>query len=76
MTSAFIDPKVIPPVFSIVILIAVIRWTGVARLVRGEFLRFREAEFTLAAQALGFSSVRTIFLHILPNAMAFVIHHT
>lgn len=70
MVSAFIDPKIIPPIFSIVILIALIRWTGVARLVRGEFLRFREAEFALAAQALGFSSMRTIFGHILPNAMA------
>ena len=70
MVSAFIDPKIIPPIFSIVILIALIRWTGVARLVRGEFLRLREAEFALAAKALGFSSRRTIFLHILPNAMA------
>ncbi len=70
MVSAFIDPKIIPPIFSIVILIALIRWTGVARLVRGEFLRLREAEFALAAKSLGFSSRRTIFLHILPNAMA------
>jgi peptide/nickel transport system permease protein len=70
MVSAFIDPEVLPPIFSIVILIALIRWTGVARLVRGEFLRYREAEFALAARALGFSSARTIFLHILPNAMA------
>jgi len=70
MAAAFVDPNLIPPIFSIVILIALIRWTGVARLVRGEFLRLREAEFTLASQALGFSSARTIFLHILPNAMA------
>jgi peptide/nickel transport system permease protein len=70
MVSAFIDPSVIPPIFSIVILIALIRWTGVARLVRGEFLRLRESEFALASQALGFSNARTIFLHILPNAMA------
>jgi ABC-type dipeptide/oligopeptide/nickel transport system permease subunit len=70
MTSAFIDPEVLAPIFAIVILIALIRWTGVARLVRGEFLRLRESEFALAAQALGFSSRRTIFLHILPNALA------
>lgn len=70
MTSAFIDPEILPPIMAIVILIALIRWTGVARLVRGEFLRLRESEFALAAQALGFSSRRTIFLHILPNALA------
>ena len=70
MVSAFVDPSVIPPIFSIVIIIALIRWTGVARLVRGEFLGLREREFALAAQALGLSSRRTIFVHILPNALA------
>jgi peptide/nickel transport system permease protein len=45
----------------------------VARLVRGEFLRLREQEFVLAAKALGFSSSRTIFRHVLPNAMGPII---
>ncbi|MCA8980339.1 MAG: ABC transporter permease [Planctomycetes bacterium] len=70
MVAAFIDPNVISPIYSIVIIIALIRWTGVARLVRAEFLRLREAEFAVAAKALGFSSARTIFRHILPNAFA------
>jgi peptide/nickel transport system permease protein len=70
MVSAFIDPEIVPPIFSIVVIIALIRWTGVARLVRAEFLRLREAEFAVAAKALGFSSRRTIFRHILPNAFA------
>jgi len=70
MISAFVDPDVFPPIYSIVIIIALIRWTGVARLVRAEFLRLREAEFAVAAKALGFSSRRTIFRHILPNAFA------
>lgn len=70
MVSAFIDPDTVPPIFSIVVIIALIRWTGVARLVRAEFLRLREAEFAVAAKALGFSSRRTIFKHILPNAFA------
>lgn len=70
MVSAFINPDDIPPIFSIVVIIALIRWTGVARLVRAEFLRLREAEFAVAAKALGFSSRRTIFRHILPNALA------
>ena len=69
---AFIDPKVvsIPPIFIIVVVIALVRWTGAARLVRGEFLRLREEEFVLAANALGFSDLRTIFRHVLPNAMS------
>lgn len=70
LALAFTPPGTIPPMFSIVIVIAVVRWTGVARLVRGEFLRLREQEFVVASRALGFSSARTIFRHVLPNAMS------
>ena len=73
VTMAFTDPKVVPPMIMIVVVIALVRWTGVARLVRGEFLRLRESEFVLAANALGFSSRRTIFRHVLPNALSPVI---
>lgn len=69
-TMSFTDPEVISPIFAIIIVIALIRWTGVARLVRGEFLRLREQEFVVASQALGFSSLRTIFKHVLPNALS------
>jgi peptide/nickel transport system permease protein len=37
--------------------------------VRGEFLRLREQEFVVAARALGFGTFRTVFGHVLPNAM-------
>ncbi|MBI1382775.1 MAG: ABC transporter permease subunit [Planctomycetaceae bacterium] len=69
---AFFDPKVldVPPIFIIVLAIGFVSWTGTARLVRGEFLRLRNQEFVLAAQALGFSNLRTIFRHVLPNAMS------
>ena len=69
-TLAFIPPDALDPIYAIVIVIALIRWTGVARLVRGEFLKLREQEFVVAAQALGFSSRRTMFRHVLPNAMS------
>lgn len=69
---AFVDPKevAIPPIFIIVLAIGMVSWTGAARLVRGEFMRLREQEFVLASRALGFSSLRTIFRHVLPNAMS------
>lgn len=70
LALAFTDPETVPPMFAIVLVIAIVRWTGVARLVRGEFLRLREQEFVVASQALGFSSRRTIFKHVLPNAMS------
>lgn len=70
MALAFTPPGTIPPIFAVVIVIALVRWTGVARLVRGEFLRLRDQEFVVASRALGFSSARTIFRHVLPNAMS------
>jgi peptide/nickel transport system permease protein len=41
----------------------------VARLVRGEFLRLRGQDFVVASEALGVPRRRTIFRHILPNAL-------
>ena len=45
-------------------------WTGVARLVRGEFLKVRDSDFAIAARATGLSDKRVIFRHLLPNALA------
>lgn len=59
-----------PGVFKIMVVIGITGWTGVARLVRGEFLRLSDQEFVLAGRALGYSSPRIILRHILPNAMA------
>ncbi len=59
-----------PSIFNIMVIIGLTRWTGVARLVRGEFLRVKAQEFVLAGRALGYSPLRIIYRHILPNAMA------
>jgi ABC-type dipeptide/oligopeptide/nickel transport system permease subunit len=56
-------------IFLIMAAIGFVRWTGVARLVRGEFLRLRNQDFVTAAQALGFPTSRIIFQHVLPNAL-------
>lgn len=48
-------------------------WTGLARIVRGEFLSLREKEFVEAAKVLGASDRRIIFRHILPNTMGPII---
>ncbi len=45
-------------------------WTGVARLLRAELLRLRQAEFVLAARGLGFSEARIVLRHALPNALS------
>ena len=48
-------------------------WTGLSRLVRGEFLTLREREFVDAARVAGASNKRIIFKHILPNAVGIII---
>ncbi|MEO0067280.1 MAG: hypothetical protein RJB63_405 [Actinomycetota bacterium] len=48
-------------------------WTGLSRLVRGEFLSLREREFVDAARVAGASNARIVFKHILPNAVGVII---
>ncbi|HYP73314.1 MAG TPA: ABC transporter permease [Microbacterium sp.] len=53
-----------------------VAWTGIARLVRAEFLSLREREFVEAARVAGASDLRIIFKHILPNAVGVIIVST
>lgn len=58
---------------SLGILLGMVSWTGLARLVRGEFLSLREREFVDAARVAGASNGRIIFRHILPNSIGVVV---
>lgn len=60
-------------VFPLALFLGLFAWTGLARLVRGEFLTLREREFVDAARVAGASNRRIIFKHILPNAMGVII---
>ena len=60
-------------IFVLAICLAVLTWMGLARLVRGEFLSLREKEFVEAARAMGATSGRIIFRHILPNVLGTII---
>lgn len=44
-------------------------WMQMARLVRGQVLAVREKEFVLAASALGATTNKIVFQHILPNIL-------
>jgi len=59
-----------PSIWTIMVVIGVTGWMGVARLVRAEFLALKEREFVLWSQSIGASGFRIIWRHILPNAMA------
>ena len=57
-------------VWRIVVIVALVGWTTVARLVRGAALSLRERDFVLAAKSQGASGARVMFRHILPNAVS------
>ncbi len=48
-------------------------WVEVARVVRGQVLEVREKEYIQAARALGFSDLRILFRHVIPNVITPVI---
>ncbi len=59
-----------PSIWTIMAVIGLTGWMGVARLVRAEFLSLKEREFVIWSQSVGASVFRIIWRHILPNAMA------
>jgi peptide/nickel transport system permease protein len=56
-------------IFLIMAAIGVVGWPGVARLVRGEFLRQRNLDYVTAAKAQGLPERRILFRHVLPNCL-------
>ncbi len=53
----------------IIMVIGILGWPEVARVVRAQFLTFREREFVIAARAIGASHAKVIFREILPSAI-------
>ena len=56
-------------IYLLMVYLTFISWTGVARLVRGQILSLREQEYMVAAEAMGYSTGRKIFKHLVPNVM-------
>jgi peptide/nickel transport system permease protein len=56
-------------IYILMFFLTIISWTGTARLVRGQILSLREQEFMVAAEAMGYSTGRKIFKHLVPNVM-------
>jgi len=53
----------------IIMLFVLFGWMGVARLVRSQVLALKEREFIEASKAIGASTPRVIFTHLLPNSI-------
>lgn len=59
-----------PSLVSVMVVIGITGWTGIARIVRGEFIKLRETDYVTASRALGARDAAIIFRHILPNSLA------
>ncbi len=65
---------VMPPgLTSAMLAITLVGWAGFARLVRGITLSLKEQTYVEASQALGASSARILYRHILPNALPLIL---
>lgn len=62
-----IDPQY--RIYLLMLFLTFISWPGTARLVRGQILFLREQEYMVAAEAMGFSTSRKIFKHLVPNVL-------
>jgi peptide/nickel transport system permease protein len=54
-------------VLTVILILGLTGWTGIFRLVRAEYLKHKVREYVLAADAIGASATRRMFVHILPN---------
>lgn len=59
--------------WTVVLALIVLGWTQMARIMRGAVISVKEADYVVAARALGASDARILLRHVLPNAVAPVI---
>ena len=67
LEAAEVDAKY--RIYWLMVYLTLFSWTGTARLVRGQILSLREQEYMVAAEAMGYSTPRKIFKHLVPNVM-------
>jgi ABC-type dipeptide/oligopeptide/nickel transport system permease subunit len=59
--------------FLVFIALSLFAWVGGARVIRSQVLALRETEYVTAARAMGASTWRVIFHHLLPNVSNIII---
>ena len=58
-----------PGLFLVFAALGIVGWAEVARLVRSEAMRVREAEYVSAARAMGAPAIRILWRHVAPNCL-------
>ena len=66
--AAVMDPRYLN-IWTIMLVIGLTSWPAPARFARGEFMRFKEADFVTAARALGIRPATLARRHLVPNAL-------
>jgi peptide/nickel transport system permease protein len=62
-----------PSILNMFIAIWITSWVSYARIMRAQTVTAKKQQYVLAARALGYSKLRVMFRHILPNTAASVI---
>ena len=68
-----VDGAISPGLRTVILVVALVSWTSIARIVRGQVLSLREREFVTAARSLGASNRRILTREILPNLVVPVV---
>lgn len=62
-----------PGFLTLIIILIISGWIGVASVTRTQFYRYKNSEYVLASRTLGAKDSRLIFRHILPNGIGTII---
>lgn len=68
-----LDMSSVEVFFLIVFILSFIGWAGLARVVRGMVLSYRNAEYVLAAKTYGAPTHRILLKHIIPNLYFYLV---
>ncbi len=66
-----LDSILRPSIWTIIMVLSLLGWPGIARVIRAQVLSLKERPFVDAARVSGASDLRLIFLHIAPNVLPF-----
>jgi peptide/nickel transport system permease protein len=61
--------------FSVVIILSLLGWTGLARVVRGKVMALREEDYAMAARLSGAKESWIIRKHLLPSFFSYIVVH-
>lgn len=68
-----INSFISPSIGTMILIIGMFSWMGVARIVRAEAMSLKQRDFVLAARNLGASEFEIMFLHVIPNMLPSII---